>query len=134
MVWKNLFNFVLERSVLAGNGQNGPNVPLSKRTEIMKLLKVQVYIYIYVYIYMIILCIVLYNCLCYIMVYINYIIQGKCVSFLRPGTWPPLHNCWTLWLDHGRTEVNKHASVAFQPLQNSQDIGSTWGLKLIEND
>ena len=80
------------------------------------------------------MCIVLYNCLCYIMVYINYIIQGKCVSFLRPGTWPPLHNCWTLWLDHGRTEVNKHASVAFQPLQNSQDIGSTWGLKLIEND
>ena len=26
MVWKNLFNFVLERSVLAGNGQNAPNV------------------------------------------------------------------------------------------------------------
>ena len=26
MVWKSLFNFVLERSVLAGNGQNGPNV------------------------------------------------------------------------------------------------------------
>ena len=41
MVWKNLFNFVLERSVLAGNGKNGPNVQLSKRTEIMKLLKVQ---------------------------------------------------------------------------------------------
>ena len=49
MVWKNLFNFVLERSVLAGNGQNGPNVQLSKRTEIMKLLKVQVYIYIYIF-------------------------------------------------------------------------------------
>ena len=30
--------------------------------------------------------------------------------------------------------VNKHASVAFQPLQNSQDVGSTWKLKLIEND
>ena len=24
--WKSLFNFVLESSVLAGNGQNGPNV------------------------------------------------------------------------------------------------------------
>ena len=54
MTWcgKNLFNFVLERSVLAGNGQNGPKVQLPKRTEIMKLLKVQVYIYIYLqYIY-----------------------------------------------------------------------------------
>ena len=42
MVWKNLFNFALERSVLAGNGQNGPKVQVSKRTEIMELLKVQV--------------------------------------------------------------------------------------------
>ena len=31
----------MERSVLAGNGQNGPNVELSKRTEIMEHLKVQ---------------------------------------------------------------------------------------------
>ena len=43
MVWKNLFNFVSERSVWAGNVQNGPNVQQSKRRRIIELLKVQVF-------------------------------------------------------------------------------------------
>ena len=50
MMWKILF-FFFERSVLAGNGQNGPNVQLSKRTSIMELLKVQDVFLKYLYVF-----------------------------------------------------------------------------------
>ena len=43
MVWKSLFNFVLERSVLAGNIQYGPNIQQSERANIIELLKVLAY-------------------------------------------------------------------------------------------
>ena len=55
MVWKDLFNFVSKSSILAGNGQNGPNVQLSKRTQIMEFLKVQglpIYLSIYLSIFL----------------------------------------------------------------------------------